>query len=75
MNEPCYVCQKPLKPNAKTGEVVLEDDNHGHVVVGRDCFERVIKAGYDGVRSGKGKGPMVFATTEMAMAYERRRTA
>lgn len=69
----CYVCLKPLKHDAKTGEVVLEDDNHQHVEVGADCFANVVKAGYDGVRSGKGKGPMVFATTEMAMAYARRK--
>jgi hypothetical protein len=70
----CYVCMKTMK-NLPGLEVVLEDDDYGHVEVGRDCFERVVKAGYDGVRSGKGKGPMVFATTAMAIAYGRRSAA
>jgi hypothetical protein len=53
-------------------EVVLEDDDHRHVMAGSDCFKRVVKAACDGVRSGKGRGPMVFASTEMAQAYSRR---
>jgi hypothetical protein len=64
-----------MRHEPSTKEVVLEDDNYGHVEVGKDCFEKVVKAGYDGVRSGKGRGPMVFATTHMAECYGRRRTA
>lgn len=69
----CYICLKALHEQHEW-EVVLEDDSHRHVNVGRDCFKNVVKAGYDGVRSGKGKGPMVFASTAMAQAYARRRT-
>ena len=65
---PCFVCLKPMAGDT-IREVVLEDDDHRHVNVGPNCFERVVKAGYEGLRSGKGKGPMVFATTDMAIRY------
>lgn len=70
MIEKCYICLKPLRePLIKLREVVLEDDGFGHVCVGPDCFALVVAAGPNGVRSGKGRGPMVFATTAQARAY------
>jgi hypothetical protein len=67
----CCFCQKPLR-TGRVYEVVLEDDDHRHVMVGPDCFKRVAKAGADGARSGHGLGPMVFATTAMAQAYAKK---
>jgi len=64
--ELCYICGKPLN---KSHDVFLQDDNHAIVCVGPNCYERVVKSGYDGVRSGKGRGPLVFVTRRMAEAY------
>lgn len=64
--ESCYICGRPLN---NANPVYLEDDSHFAVHVGLDCYSRVVKAGYDGVRSGKGRGPRVFVTRHMAEAY------
>ena len=69
MTANCYVCGKPL--TASHGNAYLEDDDHRAVPVGNDCLRRVIRAGYDGLRSSKDRGPLVFIERRMAEAYAR----
>lgn len=69
--ERCYICGRRLSVN-NNFVVHLEDDDHALVHVGYDCWQKTVKAGYDGVRGHKGKGPMVFVTMDMARAYARR---
>lgn len=69
--EKCYICGRNLDKRFDPYEVILEDDDFNRAPVGPDCFERVVKSGYDGVRSGKGKGSMVFVTTAMAQTFAR----
>lgn len=63
--EKCYICGRKL--GNKTPQVAyLEDDDNGAIFVGSECINRVIRAGAEGVRGGKGKGPRVFASPQMA---------
>lgn len=63
--EPCYVCGRKL--GAKTPYVAfLEDDDNAPVFVGAECIKKVTHAGAAGLRSGKGKGPRVFASVALA---------
>lgn len=64
----CSVCLKPIRGEVRR-DVFLEDDNHGTVPVGPDCFHRVVQAGYNGLRSGQGLGPRVFFERAMAEDY------
>lgn len=70
----CYVCGKLLRSYGHPVfyEAFLQDDDHRAVEVGKDCLRRVIKSGYDGLPSGNGHGPLVFAERRWAEAYGRR---
>jgi hypothetical protein len=64
-NDPCYICGRKL--GNKTPQVAyLEDDDQGAVFVGSECINKVVRAGATGLRGGKGKGPRVFASPQMA---------
>ena len=64
-NDPCYICGRKL--GNKTPQVAyLEDDNHAAVFVGSECINKVIRAGAQGIKSRKGKGPRVFASALLA---------
>jgi hypothetical protein len=63
--ESCYVCGRKL--GDKTPHVAyLIDDAHAPVFVGRECINKVIRAGGNGLLTGKGRGPRVFASVELA---------
>ena len=64
----CYPCRRRLRPGPPR-EVYLEDDDHRAVFVGPDCFRQVQAAPADGYRPPRG-GPRLFATAELARAYE-----
>jgi hypothetical protein len=68
----CFICLKALDEVARIANTRLADGSHRLVELDTGCYTRVTRAAHEGVRAGKGLGPLVFASQQMADAYAMR---
>lgn len=64
----CYACGQRFRNPDNWHDVFLQDDGHRSVMVGPECFTRVLKAGPAGYAPPRG-GPRLFIEKRFAEAF------
>lgn len=64
----CYACGKPFRDPNNRQQACLIDDGHRFVLVGPECYRKVIKGGDTGHKPANG-GPRLFYSQEQASRY------
>jgi hypothetical protein len=68
--EKCYACGRKFRDPNNRQDAFLIDDGHATVLVGPECFRRIVKGGDTGYQPPNGS-PRLFITKEQAKRYVR----
>lgn len=66
----CYACGKRFHDPNRRQDVFLLDDDHRAVLVGPECFRKVVASGWLGYQPMRG-GPRLFIEKRYAVEYAR----
>lgn len=65
MNDRCYACGKRFRDPNNRQAAFLPDDGHASVLVGPECFRKIVKAAHQGYQPQSG-GPRLFVEKRFA---------